>query len=423
MTTDDPLTPSASGRSGEAEGLKPVPRIAIQAFCETPEVAETLEQASADRRMARAHVKVHLGGVAAALDFYAAAPTPNLLFVETRERREVVLEQIDRLAGVCDAGTKVILIGHHNDVSLYRELIRRGVSEYMVVPFDIYDVIREIGEIYLSPDTKPVGRTLAFIGARGGVGSSTIAHNVAFALSRSLESGVVIADLDLPFGTAALDFNQEPPQTLADAVTAGDRVDDVFLDRLLTKCAENLSLLAAPAALDRAFDHDETTFETIVEVSRIGTPAVVLDLPHQWTSWVRKTLAASDEVVITATPDLASLRNAKNLIDQLKILRPNDAAPRLVINQVGLPKRPEIKPDDFQKALQTPLAAIIPFDAALFGTATNNGQMIAEINARSPIAQTFDALASQLSGRSNARSSRKSALLPLLARLPRLKAR
>lgn len=422
MTTDDPIVPPASGRPTDSDGLKPVPRISIQAFCETPEVADVLEQAAADRRMAKAHVKVHQGGVAAALDFYTAAPTPNLLFVETREKRERVLEQVDQLATVCDAGTKVVLIGHHNDIALYRDLMRRGISEYMVAPFDLYDVIREIGEIYLSPDVKPVGRTIAFIGARGGAGSSTIAHNVAFALSRSSEGGVVLVDLDLPFGTASLDFNQEPSQTLADALAAGDRVDDVFLDRLLAKCASNLSLLAAPATLDRAFDHDEMTFDPIIDAARIGAPAVILDLPHLWTAWARRLLAAADEVVITAMPDLASLRNAKNLIDQLKIARPNDQAPCLVINQVGLPKRPEIKPVDFQKALQLDPAAIIPFDAALFGTATNNGQMIAEINARSPVAQIFETLAARLTGRSVVRSSRKSALMPLLARLPRLKA-
>lgn len=422
MTTDDPLVPPSSGRPNDSDGLKPVPRISIQAFCDTPEVADVLEQAAADRHMAKAHVKVHQGGVAAALDFYTAAPTPNLLFVETRERRERVLEQVDQLATVCDAGTKVVLIGHHNDIALYRDLMRRGVSEYMVAPFELYDVIREIGEIYLSPDVKPVGRTIAFIGARGGAGSSTVAHNVAFALSRGFEGGVVLADLDLPFGTASLDFNQEPPQTLADALAAGERVDDVFLDRLLSKCASNLSLLAAPATLDRAFDHDETAFDPIIDAARTGAPAIILDLPHLWTAWVRRLLAAADEVVITALPDLASLRNAKNLIDQLKIARPNDEAPRLVINQVGLPKRPEIKPIDFQKALQLEPAAIIPFDAALFGTATNNGQMIAEVSARSPVAQIFEALAARLTGRSVARSSRKSALMPLLARLPRLKA-
>lgn len=414
MTFDDQ---PASRRPADTDGLRPVPRIAIQAFCETPEVAAVLEAAAGDRRMAKAHVKVHQGGVAAALDFYAAAPTPNLLFVETRERREGALEQIDRLASVCDAGTKVVLIGHHNDVGLYRDLMRRGVSEYMVAPFDLYDVIREIGEIYLAPDVKPVGRTIAFIGARGGVGSSTIAHNVAFALSRSSEGGVLIVDLDLPFGTASLDFNQEPPQTIADALSAADRIDDVYLDRLLVKCADNLSLLAAPATLDRAFDHEETTFETIIDSARTGAPAVIIDLPHQWTGWVKKTLASADEVVITATPDLASLRNAKNLIDQLKLARPNDHEPRLVINQTGLPKRPEIKPDDFKKALQIEPVAIIPFDAALFGTATNNGQMVAEIGARSPVAQTFEALAATLSGRSVSRPGRKSALAPFLARL------
>lgn len=422
MTTDDPFVPTTSGRPADADGLKPVPRISIQAFCETPEVADVLEQAAADRRMAKAHVKVHQGGVAAALDFYAAAPTPNLLFVETRERHQQVLEQVDQLATVCDAGTKVVLIGHHNDIALYRDLMRRGVSEYMVAPFGLYDVIREIGEIYLAPDVKPVGRTIAFIGARGGAGSSTVAHNVAFALSRSFEGGVVLADLDLPFGTASLDFNQEPAQTLADALAAGDRVDDVFLDRMLSKCADNLSLLAAPATLDRAFDHDEMAFDPIVEAARTGTPAVILDVPHLWTSWARRLLGAADEVVITAMPDLASLRNTKNLIDQLKMARPNDEAPRLVINQVGLPKRPEIKPADFQKALQLEPAAIIPFDAVLFGTATNNGQMIAEINARSPTAQIFDTLAARLTGRSVARSGHKSVLTPLLARLPRLKA-
>lgn len=422
MNTDDPFVPITSGRPADADGLKPVPRISIQAFCETPEVADVLEQAAADRRMAKAHVKVHQGGVAAALDFYTAAPTPNLLFVETRERREQALEQVDQLASVCDAGTKVILIGHHNDVALYRDLMRRGVSEYMVAPFGLYDVIREIGEIYLSPDVKPVGRTIAFIGARGGAGSSTVAHNVAFALSRGFDGGVVLADLDLPFGTASLDFNQEPPQTLADALAAGDRVDDVFLDRLLSKCADNLSLLAAPSTLDRPFDHDEMAFDPILEAARISAPAIILDLPHLWTAWVRRLLGAADEVVITTMPDLASLRNAKNLIDQLKMARPNDGAPRLVINQVGLPKRPEIKPADFQKALQLEPSAIIPFDAALFGTATNNGQMIAEINARSPVAQIFDTLAARLTGRSVTRSGRKSALSPLLARLPRLKA-
>lgn len=402
----------------DTNDLRSIPRIAVQAFCETPDVAAVLEQASADRRMAKTHVKIHMGGVSAAVDFYSSAPTPNLLLVETREKREQALEQVNRLAGVCDPGTKVILIGHYNDVLLYRELLRRGVSDYMVVPFDLYDVIREIGDIYLGDESKPVGRTVAFLGAKGGSGSSTIAHNVGFALSRSYEADVVIADMDLPWGTAGLDFNQDPPQTIADALQSPERIDDVYLDRILAKCADNLSLLAAPATLERTYDHDEASFDGVLDVIRASVPAVVLDVPHQWTAWVRRVLSLADDVVITATPDLASLRNTKNLVDQLKLIRPNDREAKIVINQVGVPKRPEIKPDDFRKALSMEITATIPFEPALFGSAANNGQMIAEVNAKSPIADTFATIAAQVMGRTEVRKAKKSALAPLLARFP-----
>ncbi len=398
--------------------LRPIPRIAILAFCETPEVADVLERAAADRRMHKTHVKVHMGGIAAANRFFADAPTPNLLLVETRESRERALEQLDELAGVCDSGTKVIVIGHHNDVLLYRELIRRGASDYMVAPFGLFDIIREIGEIYLAADTPPVGRSIAFIGARGGTGSSTLAHNVAYSLSRLYEAGVLIADMDLAWGTAGLNFNQDPAQGIGDVVQSPDRVDEVFLDRLLAKCTDHLSLLAAPATLDRAYDFEEGMFTPLIDVARGGAPAVVLDLPHQWTGWVRSTLALADEVVITATPDLSSLRNTKNLLDHLKLLRPNDAAPRVVLNQVGLPKRPELKPADFQKALGAQPLAIIPFDAALFGQAANNGQMLADISPRAPIAVILDQIAQAAMGRARVSKARTSALAPFLARLP-----
>ncbi|WP_244635604.1 AAA family ATPase [Chthonobacter albigriseus] len=416
FTMNLPAEPTTSERIAETADLRPIPRIAIQAFCETPEVASVLERAAADRRMAKTHVKIHMGGIEAATDFYGSAPTPNLLFVESTKGRDAVLDAVDRLAGVCDPGTKVILIGTTNDVLLYRELLRRGVSDYMVVPFDLFDVIREIGEIYLDPSSGPIGKTIAFLGAKGGAGSSTIAHNVAFALSRQFEAEVVIGDMDLAWGTAGLDFNQDPPQGIADAVFSPDRVDDMFLDRILAKCADNLSLLAAPATLDRTYDFSEESFTGIVDVMRAGVPAIVLDVPHVWTAWVRRVLTLADEVVITSVPDLASLRNAKNIVDQLKLMRPNDQPPRLIINQVGVPKRPEIKADDFKKALGMDPVAIIPFEPHLFGSAANNGQMIAEVNGKSPVAEIFEEIARLVVGRTVARKVRKSAIAPLLSR-------
>src|SRR5690606_33660660 len=117
------------------------------------------------------------------------------------------------------------------------------------------------------------------IGGKGGVGSSMVAHNVAWAIGGDLANEVVIADLDLAFGTAGLDFNQDPAQGIADAVNSPERLDDVLLDRLLSRCSERLSVLAAPATLDRTYDFGETAFDQVIEVAQAGVPSLVLDLP------------------------------------------------------------------------------------------------------------------------------------------------
>ena len=224
-------------------------------------------------------------------------------------------------------------------------------------------MIGVIGDLYHNAEAEPVGRSVAFVGAKGGSGSSTIAHNVAWAIARNYDNDVILADLDLPFGTAGLDFNQDPVQGIAEAVAAPERVDDTFIDRLLSKCTDHLSILAAPATLDRAYDFDENAFDTIVDVLRNGVPMVVLDVPHIWTNWAQRVLSISDDVVITAQPDLAALRNVKNMIDFLQNVRPNDEPPKLILNQVGMPKRPEIRAEEFVKALQIEPIAEVPFDA------------------------------------------------------------
>lgn len=406
----------------DAAETRPIPRIAIQAFCETPEVVAALEGAAQDRRMSRAHVKVLMGGLPAAVEFYGSAPTPNLVVVESKGRPEDILGHLDGLADVCDPGTKVLVIGHVNDVLLYRELVRRGVSEYVVAPLDLFDVLRTIGDLYHSPDAALLGRSIAFIGAKGGCGSSTIAHNVAWSISKTFENDVLVADLDLAWGTAGLDFNQDPTQGVLEALTSPERIDEVFLDRLLTKCSDHLSLLAAPALLDRTYDFGELSFDPTVEVARGNVPIVVLDLPHQWTDWVRRQLREADEVVIVASPDLANLRNAKNLSDVLRASRPNDAPPKLVFNQVGVPKRPEIKLEEFAKALDLQVAATIPFDAALFGNAANKGLMIGELDAKHQVSETFRSLAGLVTGRTEIRKAKKSPFAPLLEKLRAKKA-
>jgi pilus assembly protein CpaE len=182
--------------------VAPLPHVAIQVFSETSQVMAIVEEASHDRRMARAQLRIQAGGVAAAVEAYRDAPTPNVIVIETISDSQGLLDHLDELAGYCDEGTRVVVLGHVNDVPLYRELIRRGVSEYLVVPITVLGFIQALSEIFSNPTAKPVGRSIAVIGAKGGVGASTIAHNLSHTIARDLEVETVIVDLDLPFGTA-----------------------------------------------------------------------------------------------------------------------------------------------------------------------------------------------------------------------------
>jgi pilus assembly protein CpaE len=405
--------------ASEHEHIAPAPRISIQAFCETVETSGAARTAGEDRRLAKAHLKIQMGGAAAAVEAYRTAPTPNVIVLETENQRNDILTALDSLAEVCDAGTRVVVIGRVNDVVLYRELVRRGVSDYLIAPVTPIDIVRSLCGLFSSPDAKPVGRIIAVVGAKGGVGASTVAHNIGWAVARDLMLDSVVTDLDLAFGTAGLDYNQDPPQGVADAVFSPERVDNAFVDRLLSKCSDHLSLLAAPATLDRVYDFGSDAFDAIFDALRSSVPCIMLDVPHQWTGWTQRALVAADDVLIVAAPDLANLRNAKNLVDHLRAARPNDRRPFYCLNQVNVPKRPEIKAADFAKAVDDQPIAIIPFEPAIFGTAANNGQMIGEVSAGHQTAETFRRLAQILTGRPEQKKSRGGLLKPLLGKLRR----
>jgi len=376
----------AAADAGPEEHIAPAPRVSVQAFCESVDTAAAIQAAGEDRRLAKAHMRVQMGGLTAAVEAYQSSPTPNVIMLESESRGDDILAGLDQLANYCDAGTRVVVIGRMNDVTLYRELVRRGVSDYLIAPVGVLQIVRAICGLFSAPDAKAVGRIIAVVGAKGGVGASTIAHNIAFSVAHDLVLDSVVTDLDLAFGTAGLDFNQDPPQGIAEAVFSPDRIDTAFVDRLLAKCTDHLNLLAAPATLDRVYDFGADAFDSIFDSLRATVPCIVLDVPHLWSGWTKQTLVSADDVLIVAAPDLANLRNAKNIYD-------------------------------FLKAVDEEPMAIIPFEPQLFGAAANNGQMIAEISSGHRTADLFRQLAQQLTGRSEPKKQRSSLLSPLIEKL------
>jgi pilus assembly protein CpaE len=164
--------------------------------------------------------------------------------------------------------------------------------------------------------------------------------------------------------------------------------------------------MTAPASLAECRDVAESAFDRLLDIAQSSAPILIVDVPHLWNSWTKRILLTCDEVVIAAQPVLASLRNTKSLLDVLTEARPNDTPPKVVLNQVGMPKRKEIKPSEFGAALHCEPVVWIPFDADTVSTAANSGQMLADVSATAPVCRSLIKLATLVSGRSSQNDKR-----------------
>lgn len=377
-------------------GEKALPQISIHAFCDRQETASVINETTRDWRMKRTNVKIYLGGLSAAIEFYHKENTPSLVLIESGMRGQELFSQLEELASVCDAGTKVVMIGAANDIRLYRQLMEKGVSDYIVPPFHPISLIRSMGDLYSDPDKPFIGRVAAFFGAKGGVGSSTLAHNIAWSLSETIQQETALVDLDASWGTTGLDFAYDASQGLEEALAEPDRLDETLLDRIMIRHTPKLSILPTAGSLNHKTVMSAEAYEAVVNGVRSISPLTILDMPHYWSEWTTNVLINSDDVVITATPDLANLRNTKNLIDFLRAQRPNDAEPILILNKTGMTKASEISVKDFAAAVGLDPALVLGFEPEVYFEASNDGKMLTEVKAAAQAVNGLEYIARRL---------------------------
>jgi pilus assembly protein CpaE len=336
------------------------------------------------------------------------------LIVQATESGDDLFQALEDLSGSCSPEAKVILIGQENDIYLYKTLIDLGLSEYAVGGITTAELLEIIANLYAEEDATPLGRAIAFMGARGGVGSSTIAANVAYTLGQQFNEPVILVDLDLAFGTAAMTFDLQARQNVADALADPERLDDVLLEKFLLKFDDHISVMPSPTTLGGDYKIDLEGFEILLRLVRQMASFVVLDMPHQWPPWVSEILLDASEVVVTACPDLVGLRDAKSVLDTLKPKRGVDSPTRLVLNRIGEFKKTELSAKDFEKSLDVVPLTTIPFDPLLFGTAMNNGQMLAQESKGHKVVQRFAGLTDALSARASVGKAKGKSILSFL---------
>ncbi len=374
-------------------------RVNIHAWALSEEMRSIIQEGLSDRKLSKASIEIEMGGLDAALRQYENSQTPAIILLETDDVGDELLMRLETLAEVCDPGTSVIIMGSSNDIELYRDLVRRGISEYVVKPPAPRRIFEAVAEICMDPDATPTGRLISFIGSRGGAGSSTLSHNIAWNLGQAYEEEVILIDLDISFGTAGLAFNLETPQGIHSALSEPDRLDDVLLERFLAEYDDYVRLLVSPAALDAEEKLYMDALDPLLELVRQRASYAILDLPHRWAPWTQQLLVDSDEVVIVSLMDLAGLRDSRHLIAKMKEFRGGQAPVHLVLNHAGAYKRSELSAKDFENAVEIEPALVLPHDPNLFGAAANNGQMLGEVNRRHKIVELIRQFSLKVGGR------------------------
>src|SRR5579859_3049201 len=267
-------------------------RLTIDAFAATPETLGVLRDAAGARALTRCRLTVQEGGLSGAIAHYAERATPQLIIVE-EDDPERLLAQLDQLAEVCAANTRVVVIGGRNDIQLYRTLIGSGISDYLPRPLSERQLLESIAGLFSDARTAPRGRVVAFWGARGGAGSSCLAQNTAWQLGRHLGESIIYIDLDLSFGTSLLAYNIEAKQTVADALAHPERLDEVLMERCMIEYDDHLQILASAGDCRGDVAVAVENIETLIDLARRLASVVVLDLPRLWTSWTRHCLDAA----------------------------------------------------------------------------------------------------------------------------------
>jgi pilus assembly protein CpaE len=341
---------------------------------------------------------VQPGNAADAAEYFKAHASPQILVVEISSA-DAAPKQLDALADAIHPSTKVIVTGKVDAFSFYHWLMGLGIQDYLLSPFNESQLDAAInksqGTAAKSGDEpKQPKKMIAVIGTRGGVGATMVATNLAHIFASEHHVGTALVDLDTHFGSVALSLDLEPSRGLRDALEKPDRVDSLFLERVMIRPTANLAVLSAEEGLSELINASPAAGDALLTALREKSPLIVVDVPRQITPLTRHMLAHADHVLVVADPGLLSLRDALRLkdfvVDTLK--RP---APMLIINREGLAAKQELAKGDFTKHLGSAPMLHIPYNAEAIA-ATARGEIMAASPKTANIIEPLRRLASQL---------------------------
>jgi pilus assembly protein CpaE len=386
-----------------ATAIEPVLRIAagrlpMMAFVDGP-----TEQVLQECAVLLGRNQIIRGGIAKAVEYLSEQRSPNLLLVDI-SGVELPLSRVQMLADVCEPGTNVIAVGDHNDVALYRDLQAAGVTDYLVKPLTRELLTRALtpktnsGEMGKATATLKLGKMVAFVGARGGVGTTTLAANLAWHLANQQHRRVALVDLDLQQGDCSLLVNVDTTPGLRDALANPLRLDPLLLDRLMSKHGERLFILGGEEPIQDHVQFTPAAVDTLFSVLRSQFHYVVVDVPRIPIPAYRRALEIADRRVIVVDQTMRSMRDAVRLKNTFADTGAEQAI--FVLNREGEAGSHGLNEKEIIGVLQANPTSTIPFLPKLVTPAAHHATIAAR---QRKFGNAVGKLALEISGRTRKR--------------------
>ena len=342
------------------------------------------------------------GDITKAVQHLSDTRSPRILVVDI-SGVTLPVSQIHHLADVCEPGVNVIVIGTRNEVGLYRDLQQAGAADYIVKPLTANLLAKALSAVKRGAEPAPIsrklGKLIAFVGARGGVGTSTMAVNLSWYLANRHARRVALIDFDLHNGVCNLMLNLAPSDGLHDALENPMRVDSLFLERTMALHGERLFVLGSQVPLEQELDFSAIAVDKLIDVLREQFHYVVVDVPRSPSAISRRVLEIADTRVIVVDQTLAAIRDAARL-GQMRGLDGSERRDLIVVNRKGEAGRRAVLVEEVEGALEQRLRCVVPFQPAPLASAAAQG--VVPVAQKGPFADAIAALAAEISGQSAA---------------------
>ncbi|HEX3862229.1 MAG TPA: AAA family ATPase [Stellaceae bacterium] len=334
----------------------------------------------------------------AALRRIREGANPRVFIIDVSESTAPIAE-LSAARSVGGADLKILALGTVNDVGLFRDLLAAGASDYLVKP-----ISREALAIGLEKrgggsgggPGAGLGQVIAFIGSRGGVGTTTTAVSCAWLLADKHKENTALLDLDLHFGTVALNLDSDPGSGLCEALEQPSRIDALFVDRATVKVSDTLRILASEAAVAETLMIDAGAIDVLLYELRRKFTWIVIDLPRWVSPTQRVVLGAASKVVIMCERSLAGLRDTIRLQTLMREHAPQTQV--LLVDAGACGERATVGKSEFEKAVGKSLDLSLSHDTKSTGAATNSGQPLPVAAPRSAIVREIDQLIASFAG-------------------------